>query len=145
MPEQRQIQNASVVRTRQQSHQMGLERRFMGKVHWMWAWKNSRILISKGGGTCHLFKSPEAQLYLFTLQLSLPCFAPYIFTKAGPRSFIKPLHDRSSRGPCLQLVLFERNLAKFYHRRIPPAKLTAGKSCVWAVLFPWKVSSDGPR
>ena len=90
----------------------------------------ARILISKGGGTCHLFKSPEAQFYLFTLQLSLPCSAPYIFTKAGPRSFIKPLHDRSSRGPCLQLVLFEGNLAKFYHLRIPPAKLTAGKSCM---------------
>lgn len=41
MPEQRQIQNASVAQTRQQSHQMGLGRRFMGKVHWMRAWKNS--------------------------------------------------------------------------------------------------------
>lgn len=130
MPEQRQIQNALWF-----EHYSSHIRWDSGEDSWERCTgcgleRTARILISKGGAraTC---SNPEAQLYLFTLQLSLPCSAPYLFTKAGPRSFYK-IHYMiaSSRGPCLQLVLFERNLAKFYHRRIPPAKLTAGKSCV---------------
>lgn len=84
----------------------------------------------------------EAQLYLFTHSCPCPVPHPTYLPKQDP-GHSKPLHDRSSRGPCLQLVLFERNLAKFYHRRIPLKQLTAGKAVCELFYFPGKSALMG--
>ena len=112
MPEECQIQNATVVQIQQQSHQMGFSKRFICEVHWMRAWKNSEGSDKQRRGVhhCRLFRSPESEFYLSTHQLSLPFSKPYTFTKAGPMSFVKSLNDHSAGGPVYSLFYFKEVL-----------------------------------
>lgn len=112
MPAQCQIQNATVVQIQQQSHRMGFRKRFICKVHWMRAWKNSEVSDKqrRGAHHCCLFRSTESEFYLSTHQLSLPFSKPYTFTKAGPTSFVKSLTDRSAGGPVYRLFYFKEVL-----------------------------------
>ena len=132
MPEQCQIQNASVVQTRQQSHQMGLGRKFMGKGHWMWAWKSSEDSDKQKRGHMLPVQIPRNPILPFHASAVPALFRILHIYQSKTQVIHKTITWPLFRGPCLQLVLFERNLAKFYHGRIPPAKLTACKSCLWA-------------